>query len=188
MSNVIIVGGGPAGLSAALLTAKNGLETRVFHTGSSSTESAYLQNYLGIREMPGPEFLERARDHVDDFGVERIDREVTRVEQSLDGFTVHTEHNSYDADYVVIATGYDREIADGLGCEFDADDSVTVDENYETTVTDAYAVGWTARPEKIQVAISVGTGAAAGLDILSKERGEPYHDFDHLSEEHLEGA
>ncbi len=187
MSTVAVIGGGPAGLSAGLLTAKNGLETTVFDTGNSSVNGAYLQNYLGIREMPGLEFLDQARDHVTDFGVGFEDRKVEYVEETLDGFSVVTEHTSFEADYVVLATGQDRQIARDLGCEFDSDGSVTVDFDYETTVANAYAVGWNSRPDKIQVAISVGTGAAAGLDILSKERGEPFHDFDYMSAHESEG-
>lgn len=183
MADVIVVGGGPAGLSASLLASKNGLETTVFDAGDSSVNGAYLQNYLGIREIPGLDFLEQAREHVRDFGVTIESRSVERVEQSLRGFTVVTEHAEFSSDYIVLATGYERELAEGLGCEFDNDGSVTVNFDYETTVSQVYAVGWAARPEKIQVAISVGSGAAAALDILSTERGEPYHDFDHLSDQ-----
>lgn len=187
MSDVIVVGGGPAGLQAALLTAKNGLDTTVFDTGESSVNGAYLKNYLGIDEMSGLDFLENSREQVERHGADIEEREVERVEQTLDGFDVVTGHTEFAADYVVLATGYDRELASDLGCEFDADDTVTVDFDYETTVDDVYAVGWTARPEKIQVAISVGAGASAALDVLSKERGEPYHDFDYLSEETDQG-
>lgn len=181
MSDVAVIGGGPAGMSAALLTSKNGLSTTVFDTDESSVNGAYLQNYLGIREMPGETFLQEARDHVTDFGVDFEHREVETITPTLDGFEVGTPHTSFAADYIVLATGQDRQLARDLGCEFDDDDSVTVDFDYETTVSNVYAVGWTSRPEKIQVAISVGTGAAAGLDILSKERGEPFHDFDYMS-------
>lgn len=181
MADVIVIGDGPAGLSAALFAAKNGLETTVYGTDETRMHSALLRNYLGVEEVTGTAFMETAREQVEAQGAELVDREVVGVAQTLDGFEVSTEFASDEARYLVLATGYDRELAEMLGCEFetiDDTDVVAVDRDHETTVDDAYAVGWTVRPEKIQAAVSVGAGAIAALDMLSKERGQPYHDFD----------
>jgi len=48
----------------------------------------------------------------------------------------------------------------------------------ETSVADAYATGAMVRAEEWQAVIAAGDGAAAALNILSKEKGEHYHDFD----------
>ncbi len=69
-------------------------------------------------------------------------------------------------------------MAEDLGCELNDDGTVKTDMDNETTVENAYAAGWSARSDKIQAAISVGGGAAAGLDILSTEKGRAFHDFD----------
>jgi thioredoxin reductase len=181
MPDVIVVGDGPAGLSAALFTAKNGLDTVVFGTDDTSMHKAYLYNYLGIEEIHGTEFMETARDQVRDHGAELVDRGVVGSQDTLEGFEVSTEFDAFEARYLVLATGYVRDIAEHLGCEFKTindTEVVAVDRNNETSVDNVYAAGWTTRPEKIQAAVSVGAGAIAALDILSTEKGQPFRDFD----------
>ena len=178
MSDVIIVGGGPAGLSAALFARKNGLETTLFDTDATWMHKAHLFNYLGIGSKDGSAFMETAREQVDSFGVERHqDEEVTDVSQSDDGFVVETDEGEYGAQYVVLATGANRDLAEALGCAFDGD-VVAVDVTMETSVENAYATGAIVRVEAWQAIISAGDGAAAALNILSKEKGDYFHDFD----------
>ena len=57
MTDVLIVGGGAAGLSAALFTAKNGLETTVFDTDTTWLHKAHLFNYPGIQSVDGSNYL-----------------------------------------------------------------------------------------------------------------------------------
>ncbi len=178
MTDVIVVGGGPAGLSAALFTAKNGLETVVFDTDDTWLHSAHLFNYLGIESMDGSAFVETAQEQVSSFGAEQEESAVTNIESTGDGFSVTTESGDYEAAYVVLATGADRELAQDLGCEFTEDEVVRVDVTMETSVPDAYATGAMVRAEEWQAIISAGDGAAAALNILSKEKGEHFHDFD----------
>ncbi|WP_121743911.1 NAD(P)/FAD-dependent oxidoreductase [Natronorubrum halophilum] len=178
-ASVIVVGGGPAGLSAALFTAKNGLETTVFDADATWMHKAHLFNYLGIGSVGGSEFLATARQQVDDFGTDRHqDEPVTAVSETGDGFAVESEDGTYDADYVVLATGANRDLADELGCEFTDSDVVDVGVDMETSVENVYATGAMVRPEEWQAAISVGDGAAAALNILSNVKGEHFHDFD----------
>jgi len=176
---VAVVGGGPAGLSAALFTAKNGLETTVFDTDETWMHKAHLFNYPGIGSIGGSEFMGVARQQVDDFGVDRRQgEEVTGVASDGDGFTVSTDGGEYEADYLVLATGADRSLAEELGCETDDDGVIEAGVEMETSVADAYATGAMVRAEEWQAVISAGDGAAAALNILSKEKGEHYHDFD----------
>ncbi|WP_049983245.1 NAD(P)/FAD-dependent oxidoreductase [Halorubrum sp. BV1] len=178
MVDVAIVGGGPAGLSAGLFAGKNGLDTLLFDTDGTWMHKAHLFNYLGVGSVGGSEFMATARQQVDDFGVDRHQgEEVTDVAASDDGFTVTTDDGEYDADYVVLATGANRDLAESLGCEFDGD-LVAVGVSMETSVEGAYATGAMVRAEEWQAVISAGDGAAAALNILSAEKGEHYHDFD----------
>jgi thioredoxin reductase len=139
---------------------------------------AHLFNYLGVGSQDGSAFLETARRQVDSFGVDRHqDEEVTDVESTDEGFHVTTESGDHEADYLVLATGANRDLAESLGCEFDGD-VVDVDVTMETSVEDAYATGAMVRKEEWQAVISAGDGAAAALNVLSKEKGENFHDFD----------
>jgi len=179
MTHVAIVGGGPAGLSAALFAAKNGLDATVFDTDDTWMHKAHLFNYPGIGSIGGSEFMGVTRQQVDDFGVDRRqDEAVTGVSAGDDGFTVSTEDDEVDADYVVLATGADRSLAADLGCETTEEGIVDVGVEMETSVADAYATGAMVRAEEWQAVIAAGDGAAAALNILSKEKGEHYHDFD----------
>jgi thioredoxin reductase len=179
MTDVIVAGGGPAGLSAALFTEKNGLDTRLFDTDGTWMHKAHLFNYLGIDSEDGTEFVEGARTQVDGFGVDRHqDEEVTGIQSTEDGFAVTTDDGEYESDYVVLATGADRALADDLGCAFTDEDVVDVDVTMETSVADAYATGAMVRAEEWQAIISAGDGAAAALNVLTKEKGEHFHDFD----------
>ncbi|WP_435183567.1 FAD-dependent oxidoreductase [Halobellus sp. EA9] len=178
MVDVAIVGGGPAGLSAALFAAKNDLDTVVFDTDESWMHKAHLFNYPGIRSISGDEFLVVARGQAEDRGASLRDAEVTGVEQADEEFVVSTDDDEYVADYVVLATGGNRDLAEDLGCDFTDEDVVDVNLDMETSVEGVYATGAMGRAEKWQAAIAAGDGAAAVLDILSKEKGEYYHDFD----------
>jgi thioredoxin reductase len=178
MTHVIVVGGGPAGLSAALFTAKNGLDTTVFDTDGTWLHKAHLFNYLGVNSLDGSTFLEIARDQVDDFGVERHEAEVTSVTTADGGFTVTADGDTHEADYLILATGASRDLAEELGCATTDEGTVDVDVTMETSVTDAYATGAMVRAEEWQAVISAGDGAAAALNVLTKEKGEHFHDFD----------
>ncbi|TKX81597.1 NAD(P)/FAD-dependent oxidoreductase [Halorubrum sp. SD626R] len=178
MADVAIVGGGPAGLSAGLFAGKNGLDAVLFDTDKTWMHKAHLFNYPGIGSVGGSEFLATLRQQADDFGVDRKQGEaVTGVAESSDGFAVTTEEDEYEADYLVLATGASRDLAESLGCEFDGD-LVDVGVSMETSVDGAYATGAMVRAEEWQAVISAGDGAAAALNVLSKEKGEHYHDFD----------
>ena len=177
--DVAVVGGGPAGLSTALFTEKNGLDTAVFDTDGTWMHKAHLFNYPGVGSQDGSAFMETLRTQADGFGVDRHQgAEVTAVAADGDGFTVTTDEGDHGADYLVLATGANRDLAEALDCEFTDEDVVDVDVTMETSVADAYATGAMVRAEEWQAVISAGDGAAAALNILTKEKGEHFHDFD----------
>jgi len=179
MTDVIVVGGGPAGLSAALFTEKNGLDTLVFDADETWMHKAHLFNYPGIGSQDGTVFLETLRNQVDSFGVDRTQgTNVTDISESGDGFTVTSEEGEHEAPYVVLATGANRDLAEDTGCAVTDEGVVDADVTMETSVDDLYATGAMVRAEEWQAVISAGDGAAAALNILSKEKGEHYHDFD----------
>jgi thioredoxin reductase (NADPH) len=179
MARVIVVGDGPAGLSAALFIARNDHEVVVYAQDETAMHYALVHNYLGIDEIDGTDFQERARAQVVDAGAEIVDRAVTRIEPDDDGFAVTPEDDGVDhCDYVVLAGGKAAQrLAEAVGAER-AGGRVVVDTEYATTVDGLYAVGRVARPNRSQAVISAGAGATAALDILAREAGRDVTDWD----------
>src|SRR4249919_1158493 len=84
--DVVIVGGGAAGLSAALVLGRARRKVAVIDAGAPrNAPAAHMQGFLSRDGMPPKEFLELAREEVTGYGVEIIDDEVTQIEA---GFVV----------------------------------------------------------------------------------------------------
>lgn len=109
MKKVIIVGSGPAGISASLYLQRSGrFETVVIYSGSSSLEKAEkIENYYGFAEpVSGKQLYENGIAGAKRLGVSFICEEVVSLEYDMDMHpVVHTEKGSYTADAVILATG-----------------------------------------------------------------------------------
>ncbi|MDP9022928.1 MAG: FAD-dependent oxidoreductase [Actinomycetota bacterium] len=179
MATVVVVGDGPAGLSAALFLAKNGQDVVVFAQDETAMHYAYLYNYLGIEEIAGTEFQGIARRQVERFGARLREDEVASIGRDGRAFVVHTDGGAQqEADYVILAGARASvTLAQELGADI-TDGAVTVDANQATSVDRLYAAGRIVRPHRSQAVISAGAGATAALDILSNEAGKDVHDWD----------
>jgi thioredoxin reductase len=180
--DVVIVGDGPGGLSAALFLAKNGLSTVVYGQDKTAMHWALVRNYLGLDEIHGSEFQKLARQQVGRFGALLQDRHVEAIARndagSGSGFTVTLEGGEQiGARYVILSEGKSPKLAQDLGASFDGQRVVT-DKNNLTSVPGVYAVGRSARPGRSQAIISAGDGAVAAIDILSREKGQDFSDWD----------
>lgn len=176
--DVAIIGDGPGGLSAALFLAKNGLEAVVFGEDQTAMHWAQIKNYLGVPEMHGSEFQKNARRQVEGFGARIEARHVEKVEPSGAGFQLTLKGGDVvTARFVILSEGKAPRLATQLGLALDGTAAVT-DRNCATSVPGVYAVGRLARPNRSQAIISAGDGAVAALDILSKEKGKPFTDWD----------
>ena len=111
MSNIIIIGSGPAGVSAALYTARAGIETTVLTKGSGALERAEkIQNYYGFAEpVSGAELERRGIEGAKAVGVQFVTTEVVGLTYT-DKLTVETLHGNYPADAVILATGASRTV------------------------------------------------------------------------------
>ena len=109
MPDVIILGSGPAGISAALYTVRAGLSTLVLGSGAGALEKTdKIENYYGFAgPVSGRELLENGIAQARRLGVQVLKEEVVGL--SFDGeFLVETKENSYRAPFAVMATGAAR--------------------------------------------------------------------------------
>jgi len=106
---VIIVGGGPAGYTAALYAARANLEPLViegFQWGGQLMITSDVENYPGYPEgVLGPEMMAEFRRQAERFGAEFVTNDVSRVDFSEPPFTVVVEDDEYRAETVIVATG-----------------------------------------------------------------------------------
>ena len=109
MHDIIIVGGGPAGMTAALYALRNGKSALVVERngfGGQITHSPKVENYPGTLQMSGNEFAERMLEQILAQGADIELETVTKVEDHGDFKTVLTEEGSrFEGRAVVLATG-----------------------------------------------------------------------------------
>src|SRR6187401_1203526 len=107
--NVIIIGSGPAGLTAALYTARANLQPLVIEgveAGGQLMLTTLVENYPGHRDgIMGPDLMGEMRAQAEKFGTEIIQGNVTRVDFRTRPFVVTTSEAEYTAGAVIIATG-----------------------------------------------------------------------------------
>lgn len=107
--NVIIIGSGPAALTAALYNARANLKPLVFagaKWGGQLMLTTDVENYPGFPEgILGPELMGKFRNQAEKFGAEILDKEVTAVNFKSKPFSVTAEGQQYKSKSVIIATG-----------------------------------------------------------------------------------
>jgi thioredoxin reductase (NADPH) len=111
VENVIIIGSGPAGYTAALYTARADLEPLVFEGfawGGLLQQTTEVENYPGYRDgVMGPEMMQEFRDQAERFGARLVTEDVDRVELSQDGgiHKVFVGDQEYRTKSVILAMG-----------------------------------------------------------------------------------
>ena len=179
MPDVIVIGDGPGGLSAALFLAKNKLDVVVFGQDKTAMNYALLRNYLGLPEMLGSEFQRIARRQIAELGARLRGDRVEEVAAASDGWTVTLEGGERQTSrYLVLSEGKGPRLAKQLGLTFDEHNGIPTDRNARSSLDGVYIVGRSARPGRSQAIISAGDGAAAAIDILSRVKGENFVDWD----------
>lgn len=107
--NVIIIGSGPAGYTAALYNARANLEPLMFaglQPGGQLMITTDVENYPGFPDgILGPDLMQLFRKQVEHFGTKIVDAEVTRVDLQNRPFTVWTDEAAYRAHAIIISTG-----------------------------------------------------------------------------------
>lgn len=108
MYDVIIVGGGPAGLTAALYTARRSLRTLIISKdiGGQAATTTLIENYPGVGAIDGFELMERFKQQAMENGAEFKIGEVHRVaRKSTDSFIVHYNEEQVETRTVLLAFG-----------------------------------------------------------------------------------
>jgi len=113
MYELVIIGGGPAGVAAGVYAARKKINTAIIteEFGGQSTVSADVQNWIGTKSVSGFEFAKMLEEHLrTQEGIEIIDGEkVNSVEKSGKGFVVKTESDkTYETKTVFVASGSRR--------------------------------------------------------------------------------
>jgi len=183
--DVVVIGGGPAGCSAGVFCAREGLDTVVFDRGRSSIQRcAHLENYLGFPAGVDIEtFYELIHDHAETVGCEIVPDLVESVERTDDGDGFVIEPQGGDpvtARRVVAATRYDAEYMRGLDdamfetYEHDGEEHERFDRSYPdddgTTPVEGLYVASPSEATDTQAIMAAGRGARVAHRVIADAR------------------
>lgn len=185
MKDVIVIGGGVAGLQAGSFTAKAGEETLVLDSGQSLVlNTSNIQNLIGHDSISGSEILKKGKEKLGEFEGEFREEEVEKVERTDEGLKVITSKEEYEAEYIIVASAGMHDYLEELDLDFveGRDDPYLMDEHIDTdednrAAEKVYAAGL-ARYWVHQTAFAIGDGTKAAANLLSEKYGEPYQDHD----------
>ena len=109
--DIAVIGGGPAGVAAAITASSKGRKVVLFeaHGFSPRLRSvAQITDYMGIPDVSGSELMDIFVDHLRRTDTEVVEEKVVSLKEVDEGFLIDTPHSSYDVDSVVLATGISR--------------------------------------------------------------------------------
>ncbi|MBB5172378.1 FAD-dependent oxidoreductase [Texcoconibacillus texcoconensis] len=186
MYDVIVIGGGPAGGSAALFTSKAGKGTLVLDNDKGVTKKAWMDNHYGVDGISGPDLVEVGKKQATKFGTEWVEDTATAIQSENGKHIVKTEAgNTYEAKHVVLATGMTVQLAEDSGIttvdgtEPRIKKIIKVDEQGKTNVDGIWAAG-TVAGVSMHTIITAGDAGKVAINIVSELNGERYVDHDIL--------
>ncbi|GAA3410164.1 FAD-dependent oxidoreductase [Paenibacillus hodogayensis] len=185
MYDVVIVGAGPAGASAALFAAKAGKKVLVVDSDQSVTKRAWLENHYGVAEISGPDLLETGKKQAAKFGAEFVSGKASGISRGEASVQVQTEGASYETQHVILATGFLVDLAEAAGLETTPGTEPRVktifktDAQGRTNVAGVWAAG-TCAGVSVHTIITAGDGAKVAINVISELNGERYVDHDVL--------
>lgn len=108
LENVIVIGGGPAGLAAALYLSRAGLKPLLFGGspyGGQLMLTSEIENFPGFESILGSELIDKMRKQVTKFGTRIVDQNVLSVDLKLKPFTVKSLDKEFKTKAIIIAMG-----------------------------------------------------------------------------------
>lgn len=110
MYDVIIIGAGPAGVSAAVYAKRGGLNVLVIAKDTGTLEKAKkIENYYGFKSITGEELYKNGLEQLKHLNIELVKDEVVQLNYTKK-FEVTTVNNVFESKYVVLATGVSRNV------------------------------------------------------------------------------
>lgn len=185
MYDVIVIGAGPSGASAALFTAKAGKKTLVLDNDKSVTKRAWIENHYGVEEITGPDLIAIGKKQAEKFGAEFKVATAEKIEVENDGVMIQTEESNYMASEVILASGMLVDLAEASGIKTkDGTEPrikkvIDVDDSGKTYLDHVWAAG-TVAGVSMHTIITAGDGARVAINVISSLNGERYVDHDIL--------
>lgn len=108
MYDIIIIGGGAAGMTAALYSLRSGKTVLLLEKesiGGQISKSPRVENFPSIKEITGTDFSDKLFEQISDLGAEFELENVIKVEKNNNIFIVTTDYNNYEAKAIILATG-----------------------------------------------------------------------------------
>lgn len=183
--DVIIIGAGPAGSSAALFTAKAGKKTLVIDNNQSVTKRAWVENHYGVEAIAGPDLVEIGKKQAAKFGTEFVQGKAEQLTKTEEGFQVTTDNGAYEGKHIILATGLSVELAEASGIQTRPGTEpriktvVDADTQGSTSLKGVWAAGTTAGVS-MHTIVTAGDGAKVAINVISELNGERYVDHDIL--------
>jgi len=106
--DVVIIGAGPAGMTAAIYGVRSGMKVLLLEAmmaGGQVSESPLIENYPGFPKTDGPTLIQAFRKHVEEYTVINEGEEVVDVAQEGDLFRIKTDSAEYASHAIIFATG-----------------------------------------------------------------------------------
>lgn len=185
MYDILIVGAGPSGASAALFAAKAGKKVVVIDNDKGVTKRAWVENHYGVLEVSGPDLVATGKKQAEKFGAEIVEATVESITKQEEGFAVTASEGNYEAKHVILATGFLADVAEKAGVETKPGTEprvktiVNVDASGQTNIPGIWAAGTTAGVS-VHTIITAGDGAKVAINVISELNGERYVDHDVL--------
>jgi thioredoxin reductase (NADPH) len=184
MLDVLVIGGGISGGSAAIYTAQGGLRTAVIDSGKSQIKQvSQLYNYPGIKEISGTALMDTIKDQAIASGAEWTEGVVEAVTQIDNVFSILLAGGKeLVAKHLIIATNLQTTLLENLGFELAVNEKVPsgkikkvlgIEPDGTTNVPNLYITSLLAGLSS-QSVIAAGHGASVGISIVSKETGKSY--------------